>query len=56
MAGNVVPSYEVEFIPVERRMGDRRANPNAGLPQGIARDRRRDDRREEAHLNAKQSA
>lgn len=56
MTANVLPSYEVEFIPVERRLGDRRANPSAGLPKGITRDRRRDDRRDEAHLNAKQTA
>jgi len=56
MSANVLPSYEVEFIPVERRMGDRRANPHAGLPQGIIRDRRRNDRRDEAHSKAKQTA
>lgn len=56
MSVNVLPSYEVEFIPVERRLGDRRANPHAGLPQGLTRDRRRDDRRDEAHSKAKQAA
>ena len=43
---NVLPVYEVEFIPVERRMGDRRVNPNAGLPPGITEDRRKGPRRE----------
>lgn len=41
-----LPSYDVEFIPVERRLGDRRVNPNAGLPPGITVDRRKSDRRD----------
>lgn len=41
-----LPSYEVEFIPVERRLSDRRVNPNAGLPPGITEDRRKGNRRE----------
>lgn len=45
MPGSVIPSYEVEFIPLERRLGDRRVNPNAGLPPGISADRRKSDRR-----------
>lgn len=36
----VLPVYEVEFIPLERRLGDRRTKPNAGLPAGVAMDRR----------------
>ncbi len=36
----VLPNYEVEFIPLERRLNDRRTNPNAGLPQGVLMDRR----------------
>lgn len=53
MASTVLPSYEVEFIPVERRLGDRRANPNSGLPPGITADRRRNDRRDDVHSSAK---
>lgn len=53
MASTALPSYEVEFIPVERRLGDRRVNPNAGLPPGITADRRKGDRRDMAHSNAK---
>ncbi|NWG38842.1 MAG: hypothetical protein HXY27_02585 [Hydrogenophilaceae bacterium] len=36
----VLPVYEVEFIPLERRLGDRRTRPNAGLPAGVVMDRR----------------
>lgn len=36
----VLPVYEVEFIPLERRLGDRRVKHNAGLPSGIIMDRR----------------
>lgn len=36
----VLPVYEVEFIPLERRLGERRTKPNAGLPAGIVMDRR----------------
>ncbi len=50
------PSYEVEFIPLERRLGDRRVNPNAGLPPGISKDRRKGDRRASAQANAKPPA
>lgn len=46
MTSTVLPSYEVEFIPVERRLGDRRVSPNAGLPPGITVDRRKGDRRD----------
>lgn len=53
MPGSVIPSYEVEFIPSERRLGDRRANPNAGLPPSVTHDRRKGDRREDAQANAK---
>ena len=53
MPSSVIPSYEVEFIPLERRLGDRRVNPNAGLPPGVTQDRRRGDRRERAQANAK---
>ncbi len=53
MAGSVIPSYEVEFIPSERRLGDRRVNPNAGLPPGVSEDRRKGDRRTLAQANTK---
>jgi hypothetical protein len=53
MASSILPSYEVEFIPVERRLGDRRANPNAGLPPGVTADRRLGDRRDDVHSSAK---
>jgi hypothetical protein len=36
----ILPVYEVEFIPLERRLGERRTRPNAGLPRGIIMDRR----------------
>ena len=36
----VLPVYEVEFIPLERRLGERRLKANAGLPRGIIMDRR----------------
>jgi len=44
-----LPVYQVEFIPLERRLGDRRVAPrDAALPPGITADRRkRDSRREE---------
>lgn len=39
---SALPVYEVEFIPLERRLGDRRvAPPNAPLPPGITADRRK---------------
>lgn len=53
MPNSVIPSYEVEFIPLERRLSDRRVNPNAGLPPGITEDRRKGDRREDAQANAR---
>ncbi|MCD6707636.1 MAG: hypothetical protein LT080_14450 [Thiobacillus sp.] len=35
------PVYQVEFIPLERRLGDRRVAPrDAALPEGITADRR----------------
>ena len=38
-----LPVYEVEFIPLERRLGDRRVAPrDAALPPGITADRRKD--------------
>lgn len=56
MPNTMLPSYEVEFIPVERRLGDRRVNPNAGLPPGVTADRRKNDRRSQALANAKPHA
>ena len=36
-----LPVYQVEFIPLERRLSERRAAPVAdALPSGIAADRR----------------
>lgn len=36
-----LPVYQVEFIPLERRLGDRRVAPRgAALPVGITADRR----------------
>jgi hypothetical protein len=38
----VLPVYPVEFIPLERRLNDRRVAPrDTALPQGITADRRR---------------
>lgn len=38
---SALPVYQVEFIPLERRLGDRRVAPsNAALPPGITADRR----------------
>lgn len=39
---SALPVYEVEFIPLERRLGDRRVAPrNAALPPHIVADRRK---------------
>lgn len=39
---SALPVYEVEFIPLERRLGERRvAPPNAALPPGLTVDRRK---------------
>jgi len=39
---SALPVYEVEFIPLERRLGDRRvAPPQATLPRGLTEDRRK---------------
>ncbi|MFO7543351.1 MAG: hypothetical protein R6W97_11190 [Thiobacillus sp.] len=38
---SALPVYQVEFIPLERRLGDRRTAPHdAALPRGITADRR----------------
>ena len=38
---SALPVYQVEFIPLERRLGDRRiASRNAALPPNLAADRR----------------
>ena len=49
-----LPVYQVEFIPLERRLGDRRIAPrDAALPSGITADRRKkDSRREEDRTSA----
>jgi hypothetical protein len=39
---SALPVYQVEFIPLERRLDDRRvASRNAALPRGITADRRK---------------
>ncbi len=39
---SALPVYEVEFIPLERRLGDRRIAPrDAALPLQIIADRRK---------------
>jgi hypothetical protein len=39
---SALPVYEVEFIPLERRLGDRRVAPrDAALPPGLTADRRK---------------
>lgn len=39
---SALPVYEVEFIPLERRLADRRvAPPSAALPPGLTVDRRK---------------
>ena len=38
---SALPVYEVEFIPMERRLGDRRVAPrDAALPPQVTADRR----------------
>lgn len=38
---SALPVYDVEFIPLERRLGDRRIAPrDAALPSGLSSDRR----------------
>jgi hypothetical protein len=39
---SALPVYEVEFIPLERRLGDRRVAPrDAALPLQVMADRRK---------------
>jgi hypothetical protein len=39
---SALPVYQVEFIPLERRLNDRRLAPrDAALPPGITADRRK---------------
>jgi hypothetical protein len=43
---SALPVYQVEFIPLERRLGDRRVAPcDAALPSGITADRRQSSSR-----------
>ncbi len=55
---SALPVYQVEFIPLERRLGDRRVAPrNAALPQGVTADQRRivgrrTEDRKTAHLKS----
>lgn len=53
MGDKAIPSYEVEFIPLERRLNDRRTNPGAGLPSGVPQDRRKGNRRENTEAEKK---
>lgn len=39
---SALPVYDVEYIPLERRLNDRRVAPrNAALPPGLTADRRK---------------
>lgn len=39
---SALPVYQVEFIPLERRLGDRRiASSHAALPSNVMADRRK---------------
>jgi hypothetical protein len=39
---SALPVYQVEFIPLERRLGDRRIAPaGSALPAGLEKDRRK---------------
>ena len=39
---SALPVYQVEFIPLERRLGDRRiASSHAALPPNVTADRRK---------------
>lgn len=39
---SALPVYQVEFIPLERRLGDRRTAPrDAALPADVTEDRRK---------------
>lgn len=51
---SALPVYEVEFIPLERRLGDRRVAPrDAPLPPEVKADRRRaSGRRDEDRMFA----
>jgi hypothetical protein len=43
---SALPVYQVEFIPLERRLNDRRVAPrDTALPPGITADRRTTTRR-----------
>ena len=51
---SALPVYQVEFIPLERRLGDRRIAPrDAAIPPDIKQDRRRaPDRRSDGRQTA----
>ncbi|HMM47583.1 MAG TPA: hypothetical protein PKC12_06330 [Thiobacillaceae bacterium] len=56
---SALPIYEVEFIPLERRLLDRRVAPrDAALPVGVETDRRRTEGRrpEDHHVAPRKSA
>ncbi|MEO1765896.1 hypothetical protein [Thiobacter aerophilum] len=44
MESPLLPLYEVEYLPVERRLGERRRNPPNLRPPGL--ERRRGERRQ----------
>jgi len=56
MGNNTLPGYEVEFLPLERRLGERRKNLFDArvfdLKAGSAKERRQQDRREPPKLQA----
>jgi len=37
---SALPVYEVQFVPIERRMNDRRTVPTNSLPKDVHGDRR----------------
>jgi hypothetical protein len=50
---SALPVYQVEFIPLERRLGDRRVAPmNVALPPEIKADRRHASGRRAEDRNA----
>lgn len=50
METNTLPLYEVEFLPVERRLRDRRQQPAVARPPML--ERRRGERRLGEHAGA----
>ena len=56
MVSNSLPGYEVEFLPLERRLGERRKNLYDArvfdLKAESAKERRKQDRRQPPKLQA----